>query len=319
MGNFLSFKLLHATFFRIFFFFFFTCRSITLATKLPCRTSCGSLEIKYPFGTAYGCGSPRFHPYVSCAPGVDQLLLSTHTGSYPITSISYATSTLTIAPPLMSTCTSMHPSPNLGLDWPSPFQLGPSTFLLLSCSPPSSSLTVVNDGYPSPVCDLTSDHLCASVYTCPSVVALGLPLFPPTNTCCVYSPANLDAKGELDLRALKCAGYASVVSLGDDPTEPTRWEYGVALTYNMQVGFDNDNVAAQCGDCEKSGGACGYVPHGDSFACVCENGFNSSTDCYGYSPDVIWSSDSRCIWKVWLGQYCVAILFSILTIIEWNK
>ncbi|KAK9949564.1 hypothetical protein M0R45_005081 [Rubus argutus] len=56
---------------------------------------------------------------------------------------------------------------------------------------------------------------------CPSVTGLDLPLFPPTNTCCVYSPGNLDAKGELDLRGLKCKGYTSVVSLGDYPTDPS--------------------------------------------------------------------------------------------------
>ncbi|PQM40886.1 uncharacterized protein Pyn_19563 [Prunus yedoensis var. nudiflora] len=43
----------------------------------------------------------------------------------------------------MSSCSSMQPSPsNFGLDWASPFQLGRSTFILLSCQPPTSSLTL---------------------------------------------------------------------------------------------------------------------------------------------------------------------------------
>uniref|UniRef100_A0A5B7BSK8 non-specific serine/threonine protein kinase n=1 Tax=Davidia involucrata TaxID=16924 RepID=A0A5B7BSK8_DAVIN len=272
----------------------------TSAVEPACHTKCGPLEVKYPLGTGYGCGSPRFHPYVTCPPAGDQLLLTTHTGSYPITSISYATSTLTITPPSMSTCTSMQPSPTkLGLDWASPFQLGPSTFILLSCPPPTSSLTIKG----TPICDPSSSYLCASIYTCPAVVTLGLPLFPPTNTCCVYSPANLDNKNEeLDLNKLKCAGYASVVSLGDAPTDPSQWQYGVALKYSLG-GLENYNTATSCHGCELSDGVCGYSPPGNSFVCVCKSGFNTSTDCYYYNhdQDFFMSSTSQLTWKVCLG------------------
>ncbi|KAF5188813.1 wall-associated receptor kinase carboxy-terminal protein, partial [Thalictrum thalictroides] len=194
-----------------------------------CQNKCGSLEVNYPLGTGYGCGSPRFYPYVSCAPGGDQLLLTTHTGSYPITSISYTTSTITITPPQMSTCNSMQSSSNFGLDWTSPFQLGPSVFILLACPPPTSSLSIKG----TPICDTANTHLCASIHTCPAVASLGLSLFAPTSTCCVYSPANLNAKGDLDLQKLKCAAYVSVVSLGDIPTDPNRWVYGINLKYNQ--------------------------------------------------------------------------------------
>lgn len=276
-----------------FFFFFITIFAPiqTAAQDQPCNTTCGSLEVKYPFGTSYGCGSPRFYPYITCAPGGDQLLLTTHTGSYPITSISYTTSTLTITPPHMSTCSSMQVSPNLGLDWSSPFQLGPSTFLLLSCTPPTSSLTI--NGSDSPVCDTSSSYLCASIYTCPSVIGLGLPLFPPTNTCCVYSPANFNGKGELDLRKLNCMGYASIVSLQDYPTDPTRWKFGVALKYKTGA-LDDYYMDTKCNTCENSGGVCGYAPPSNSFACLCKNGINTTTDCNVYiqNQEVTWSSVS---------------------------
>ncbi|EEF29511.1 uncharacterized protein LOC8281252 [Ricinus communis] len=271
---------------------------LIFALDLPCRTTCGSLQVKYPFGTAYGCGSPRFYPYITCASGGDQLLLTTHTGSYPITSISYTATTITISPPSMSTCTSMHQSPNLGLDWASPFQLGPSTFLLLSCPPPTSSLTMKG----SPVCDASSSYLCASIYTCPSVIGLGLPLFPPTNTCCVYAPANFNGKSELDLHMLKCSGYASIISLQDYPTDPTRWEYGVVLNYRSGA-FDDFYMDTKCNTCESSGGVCGYAAPGYSFLCLCNSGINTTTDCNAYSQDVVFpsSSVSTSSWKMWLG------------------
>ncbi|KAJ0040988.1 hypothetical protein Pint_27592 [Pistacia integerrima] len=284
-------------FFLISFFAPWCC---IFAINPACRTTCGSIDVKYPFGTGYGCGSPRFYPYVTCPK--DHLLLNTHTGSYPITSISYTTSALTITPPSMSTCSSMQQSPNIGLDWASPFELGPSTFLLLSCTPPTSSLTVKG----SPVCDTSSSHLCDSFYTCPSVIGLSLPLFPPSNTCCVYSPANFNSKGELDLRVLKCGGYTSIVSLEDFPTDPNQWQYGVSLKYTHGA-FDNYYIDNKCNACEESGGVCGFSPPSDAFICVCKNGTNSTIQCsyfnidYQGDEDMFGSSASSSTWTSWLG------------------
>ncbi|XP_061344314.1 wall-associated receptor kinase-like 15 [Gastrolobium bilobum] len=261
-------------------------------SSTSCSHTCGSLQVKYPFGTGPGCGSPLFNPYITCKSNGtgDQLFLKTHTGSYPITSISYTTSTLTLTPHSMSTCTIMQTSPNLGLDWTTPFQISSSTFILLSCKPPTSSLSIRG----SPICDLSLDYLCASIYTCPAVEALGLSLFPPTNTCCVYSPANLDGKGELDLSEMKCGAYASVMSLGDNPIDPTRWVYGVALKYSYGA-FDTNYATTKCNSCEYSGGLCGYAPPGNGFVCVCKGGYNTSLDCsgnYNQNQDFLWTSIS---------------------------
>ncbi|KAM7274641.1 hypothetical protein ACFE04_016507 [Oxalis oulophora] len=283
----------------LFFLLLISCPTSSLDS--PCHSTCGSIQVKYPFGTGNGCGSSRFHPYITCSPDKDQeqLLLTTHTGSYPITSISYTTSTLTITPPYMSTCTSMQPSPtNLGLDWASPFQLGPSTFLLLSCKPPTSSLTV--NSYP--VCDASSSHLCASFHSCPSITSFGLPLFAPIDTCCVYAPANFNGKGELDLKGLKCDGYASVVSFADYPTEPARWVYGVELKYSGGA-FDEYYMDNKCTSCETSGGVCGYSIPSESFVCLCNNGVNTTTDCYNLNnndqilANINWDSASSRISK----------------------
>ncbi|KAK2656457.1 hypothetical protein Ddye_009509 [Dipteronia dyeriana] len=289
----------------------------TVATDHPsCLTSCGSLQLKYPFGSGYGCGSPRIDPYVTCsAEPSNQLYLTTHTGSYPITSISYTTSTITITPPYMSTCTSMQQSSSLGLDWASPFQLGPSIFLLLSCTPPTSSLHIKG----SLVCDPSSSHLCTSFYTCPSVIGLGLPLFPPTNTCCVYSPANLNGEDELDVKSMECGGYTSVASLKDYPTDPTRWEYGVLLTYTHGA-FDHYYIDNKCNGCEESGGVCGYsTVDNDSFVCVCNNGVNTTTQCSNFSDQdesIFWSSASLKTWKSSLGILAGHLLFTVATYSE---
>lgn len=149
----------------------------------------------------------------------------------------------------MSTCTAMHPSPNFGLDWASPLQPTTSRFLLLACSSPAASLTYQGQ---TQLCDASYAHLCAALYSsCPSLTSLGLPLFSPPTSCCVYSPANLGPHGDLDVEGLGCVGWTSVVSLGEVPTDPTRWEYGVVLKFDGGDGF---GFGAACSECEKSGG-----------------------------------------------------------------
>ncbi|KAF7839936.1 wall-associated receptor kinase-like 20 [Senna tora] len=281
--------------------------SLPITTAASCRRTCGSLEVKYPFGTGAGCGSPLFHRYITCAAnatGGDQLFLTTHTGTYPITTLSYATSTLTITPPCMSTCARMQPSPpDLGLDWTSPFQLASSssTFILLSCRPPTASLAVGSE----PVCDASYDHLCAAMHTCPAVVTLGLPLFAPTNTCCVYAPGNLDGRGELSARRLGCGAYASVAAVGENPVDPMGWEYGVAVRYTRGGEGGGSVVGSKCKSCEMSGGICGYSVEvrGNNnwvFVCVCEGGFNTTLDCSNQSqnPDFIWGSNSSHLFTI---------------------
>ncbi|KAK7399566.1 hypothetical protein VNO78_10751 [Psophocarpus tetragonolobus] len=281
-------------------------------TESPCRDTCGSSQVKYPLGTGPGCGSPLLSPYISCGwnGSGEQLFLKTHTGSYPISSISYGTSTLTVTPPSMSTCSSMQPSPsNFGLDWASPFQMGSSSFLLLSCRP-SLSLS-------SPLCDPSFHYLCASLYTCPSVLSLGLPLFPPTNTCCVYSPANLNANSDLDLNTMKCAAYSSLLSLGDNPTDPTHWLYGVSLKFSIGGAFDHNSVTTKCSSCESTGGVCGFAPPSNAFLCVCKGSYNTSLDCsptynYNHNHDYVSDSSSSLFlsisWYVWSFISAVIIL-----------
>lgn len=265
------------------------------AAEPPCKKTCGSIEIKYPFGTGHGCGSPRFHPYIACSAATNQLLLTTHTGTYPVTSIDYSAAVITVAPPCMSNCTNMQPtSISFGLDWAGPFQIGPSTFILLGCSSSTSSIAIKGNL----ICDASSAYLCATIYSCPAVVALGLPLFPPTNSCCVYSPANIGPRDELDLEELQCAAYSSVAALGDVPTDPTRWQYGVALKYTLG-GLDSYNLAPSCRGCELSGGVCGYEPPKNSFVCVCGGG-NASTDCNSYNWNYM-SSGLQLRGLLWVG------------------
>ncbi|CAN6485104.1 unnamed protein product [Victoria cruziana] len=248
-----------------------------------CSNRCGSLDVKYPLGTGPGCGDPRFRSSISCL-NQQQLIFSTHTGSYPIKSIDYSKSTITILDPGMSTCSFMKSSPNFGLDWTAPFQLDSSIFVLLHCNSPSSLVYKGN-----PLCDTSNSHICFSLYSCPGIVSFGVPPYSQAaaSSCCVYSPVNLGPADDINLNSLHCSTYTSILSFGESPTDPTQWEYGVRLKYNYGV---DSNIPSVCNDCERSNGVCGYAMPRNTFVCACQNGVNTTSTCYG--QEGFWSSSS---------------------------
>ncbi|KAK8655368.1 hypothetical protein V6N13_107948 [Hibiscus sabdariffa] len=104
-------KLKHYTFFTL-----FPLVSLiflpSLVSSQACQRTCGNRS-------GLGCGDPRFQQYATC----DQqtLSLTTHTGSYPITSMDYRNQVIYISDPLMSTCGCSQPSKGFGLDWDASF------------------------------------------------------------------------------------------------------------------------------------------------------------------------------------------------------
>ena len=73
-----------------------------------CHDTCGTISVKFPFGTGFGCGHPEFARYVRCNSGTLEFL--TGTGIYTISSIDYPSNTLIVTDTLMSTCDSMQNS-----------------------------------------------------------------------------------------------------------------------------------------------------------------------------------------------------------------
>uniref|UniRef100_A0A0C9RQG5 TSA: Wollemia nobilis Ref_Wollemi_Transcript_25208_1404 transcribed RNA sequence n=1 Tax=Wollemia nobilis TaxID=56998 RepID=A0A0C9RQG5_9CONI len=279
------------------------------AEGAACRDVCGNLQVKYPFGTGPGCGDPKFQSYVRCVN--QKLMLTTHTGSYRITSVDYDNHVILIADPLMSTCNAMQNSGSFGLDWSAPFKLKNDVFVLLGCSSSSSLFNAHNS-----VCDTGSAHICSSLYSCPGVTGLGLPPNSPISSCCVYSPINLGPADDLNLPKLQCSSYTSVYNFGDDPTNPRRWKYGIALLYGFSM--NNNYFTTACNDCQQSAGVCGYTGMARSFVCVCKNGVNTTANCYGQG--YVWSGGSNSILsfqqRLITGLVSLAGLLALLLFIE---
>lgn len=246
-----------------------------------CRDLCGNVPVKFPFGTGPGCGDPRFQSYVRCVN--QKLMLTTHSGAYQITSIDYDNHVILITDPLMSTCTSMQNSGSFGLDWSAPFKIHNDVFVLLGCSSSSSLFDAQK-----PLCDTGSSHICSSLYSCSGITGLGITPNSPISTCCVYSPINLGPADELNLPKLQCSSYSSIYNFGDDPTNPKRWKYGMALQYSYSL--YNNYFTTSCNDCEQSSGVCGYTGASNSFVCICKNGVNTTTNCYGQG--YVWSANA---------------------------
>ncbi|KAL6983561.1 hypothetical protein U1Q18_016945 [Sarracenia purpurea var. burkii] len=249
-----------------------------LISSQTCRRTCGNQPINYPFGTGPGCGDPRFQTSVTCNQNQNQLIFSTHSGCYPITSIDYKNQVLYITDPSMSTCSSTHPSNGFSLDWDAPFTFHDGDlFALLDCSPTSSPLYAGNKpsafAAAGPLCDTSSAAVCSLLYSCEAVSRLGTPVA----TCCVYTPVDLGPAFEMDLKKLQCSSYAGIYGFDGKNGDPEKWQYGVALKYKFSFGDDYPTV---CEECEKSNGACGYSEAYNSFVCNCPNGMNTTTDCF---------------------------------------
>ncbi|KAK2636069.1 hypothetical protein Ddye_030861 [Dipteronia dyeriana] len=236
-----------------------------------CRNTCGTISVNFPFGTAFGCGHPDFSRYIKCSSGT--LEFSTGTGIYTISSIDYPSSTITIADPFMSTCSSMQNSGSFSLDKASPFIITENNlFVLLGCS----STSPVFDQYVD-LCDTGSgSRVCRGMYSCKGVTGIGLRQNAPATTCCVYeSPTGLSSGYALDLPKLQCSSYTSIYDFGGNEGDPMKWKFGISLQYNDS--YSNEN----CKNCEDSGGYCGFTGVDESFACICRNGLHTSNNCFG--------------------------------------
>ncbi|XP_027095908.2 wall-associated receptor kinase-like 20 [Coffea arabica] len=240
-----------------------------------CQKTCGSIPIKYPFGTGPGCGDPRFQSYVTC--NQQQLTFSTHTGCYPVTSIDYNNQVLYITDPSMSTCSCSQPSKGFSLDWNAPFSFRDDVvFALLDCSTSASPIYKsirASNSTTFPLCDPQGASVCSVLYSCQAISRLNIPV----STCCVYTPVDLGPSFEMDLQKLQCTAYSGLYGFNGQESNPDAWKYGVALNYKFNL---NNDYPAMCASCEKSNGVCGYGGPYNSYVCNCPSGFNTSTDCF---------------------------------------
>ncbi|KAK6921909.1 Pentatricopeptide repeat [Dillenia turbinata] len=274
-------------------------------TNGTCLSNCGFISVKFPFGTGFGCGHPDFSRYIKCSSG--SLQLSTSSGIYTVSSIDYTSNTLVVTDPLMSTCTSMQNSGSFSLDQASPFTImSGNIFVLLGCSTTSPVFDPNED-----LCDTGSgSRVCQGLYSCKGVTGIGLETNAPVSTCCVYeSPVGIGPGYTLDLPKLQCSSYSSIYGFGENERDPAKWNFGISLQFN---GSYDSNA---CKDCEASGGLCGFANSDESFACICQNGMNTTNNCFGRG--YAWSGAWRPNPQIMISMKGVLVSWMVLLLGSW--
>ncbi|XP_010551106.1 PREDICTED: uncharacterized protein LOC104821807 [Tarenaya hassleriana] len=255
-------------------FFFFTCMGITWST--PCRTTCGNIQINYPFGVDEGCGAPQLRGMFNCSSSTDLFFL-TPSGSYKVQRIDYLKNRVAVYDPSMSTCSILQPHHDFKLTDLQNAVIRPSydtVFALLNCSVDSPVLNHFRN-----LCFNFSGHSCSELYSsCSSFRVFNLTSSLYGNSTVHTTPyccfTGYDTVRVMSMDILDCSHYTSVIDGGNmRDVAPFDWLYGIELSYSVpDVG---------CGHCQKSGGSCGFDTESEGFLCLCSAFNNATRDCGG--------------------------------------
>ncbi|KAL5537368.1 hypothetical protein UlMin_045414 [Ulmus minor] len=232
----------------------------------PCRDSCGSIPIKYPFGIDDGCGAPQFRKMLNCS---TDLFFLTPSGSYKVQSINYDKQTLVVYDPAMSTCSILQPHHDFAMTDIQSAIIPPTSdtvFALLNCSVDSPVLN-----HYKYLCFNFSGHSCDELYSACNAFRVFQFLSNSSPPCCFTS---YDTVSFMSMNILDCTHYTSVINTdGLRGIGPLDWVYGMKLTYTVPE--------TGCQRCSRSGGTCGFDTETQGMVCLCSSSSNSSRECAG--------------------------------------
>lgn len=263
-----------------------------VAQASVCRTDCGGIQVRYPFGIDDGCGSLLYRNLLLCDDSTSppHLRLRTPSGIYHVRDINYYDAHLIISDPSMWSCKEVDgyraavfnssQRPPFSLDASTRLALSPrNNYLFFNCSheavivQPKSSFC---DQFPercASVCDSTA-YLCRNTPECPDDAGRAM----SAASCCSYYPK---ASESLRLMLRFCTTYTSIywrtVGLHFSPNDQVP-EYGIRIDFEIPL----TTGCLQCQDAERLGGICGFDTARKDFLCLCREG-NATTNCSGRS------------------------------------
>ncbi|KAJ9563804.1 hypothetical protein OSB04_008964 [Centaurea solstitialis] len=259
-------------------FLTFTLCTLVKSQSSLCRTSCGEIQINYPFGIDDGCGSPNYRNILVCSEP-NRLELRTPSGRYPIRRIDYSDPHILVMDQSMWNCEDgsrfRQPRP-FSLDTSVHFSLSPQNdYLFFNCSEKDVIVEpkpIFCERFPDR-CDSTCDsasYLCRHLPGCEHVID-------GRTSCCSYYPK---ATESLRLMLKYCDTYTSVYwrNLGVNQPYNTAPEYGIRVDFDIPV----TTRCLQCQDGSKGGGKCGFDVETRDFSCLCDKG-NVTTFCKDHS------------------------------------
>ncbi|KAK7830284.1 hypothetical protein CFP56_028375 [Quercus suber] len=233
-------------------------------TLSPCRTSCGNVAIKYPFGLDDGCGAPQFRHMFNCT---TDLFFTTPSGVYKVQSIDYDKKTMVVYDPAMSTCSILQPHHDFVMTDIQSVIIPPSPdtiFVLLNCSIDSPVLNHYKN-----LCFNFSGHSCDELYGSCNAFRLFHLLTNSTPPCCF---TGYDTVKYMSMNILDCTHYTTVINSDNlKGIGPLDWVYGIKLSFTV--------AETGCERCAGSGGTCGFDTETVGFSCLCSTSMNATREC----------------------------------------
>ncbi|KAK4770475.1 hypothetical protein SAY87_031007 [Trapa incisa] len=244
------------------------------STASPCRTSCGGVQVDYPFGIADGCGAPQLRGWLSCN-DTSGMFLQTPSGAYKVESVDYQKQRMMVYDPSMSTCSVLQPPHDLILSDVQYAIMLPSedtVYALLNCSMDSP---VVNRYRYLCLAD-AGGHTCDELYgSCSAFRIFHMSSNTTAPACCFTRYTTLRF---MNMNMLDCTHYATFV--GSDQgrglrgIEPLDWNYGIGLSFTVPP-------ESGCRRCKRSGGTCGFDTDSGANMCLCPGNVNTTGECAG--------------------------------------
>lgn len=218
--------------------FFFTS---SLCQHTASTSFCGKIQIQTPFWSPNSTAKSPLNRMILCRS--QKLYFRTSLGLFPVSSINYASKTLTIS---NSSCSSSrhYISPSLlSAGFPTPPQ--PNSLLLFNC---------LNSNSPMPSSMLNCSHLnpCAA-----SAKTQRQKLEAPYSCSLVDDLENLDKA--FHPKDLNCSHYSQVYRRSLDDEDYKGYELGTRISFDIP-----DHVPDICNECQKSNGNCGV-----GLKCIC--------------------------------------------------
>ncbi|OAY27644.1 uncharacterized protein LOC110601287 [Manihot esculenta] len=280
----------------------FTASTLQLPPALAltsCRTSCGSIDIRYPFGVDDGCGAPQFRGMFNCS---SDLFFTTPSGSYKVQHIDYDKKTMVVYDPAMSTCSILQPHHDFVMTEIQSFIIRPTpdtVFALLNCSIDSPVLNHYKN-----LCFNFSEHSCDELYGSCNAFRVFHLLTNSSPPCCF---TGYDTVKFMSMNILDCSHYTTVINVDNlKGIGPLDWVYGIKLSFSVPD--------AGCERCSLSGGTCGFDTETEGMVCLCSASTNATRECAAGSVTAGDGSNNF----PWKFCYALVLISSVLMILLCN-